>query len=159
MILSSMILLITSIAFTIFIALNPVSLGIIVLAIALLLAITFSYSISSWVAFLIFLIYIGGILVIFSYFVAIVPNQNLSIIHIILSIALSIISLTIITKSINIKLPIHTTFIKRFNSLYTRSNIYTLILLASILLFTIIVVVKLTILTKGPLRPFIYSYV
>jgi len=157
MILSSMILLITSIAFTIFIALNPVSLGIIVLAIALLLAITFSYSISSWVAFLIFLIYIGGILVIFSYFVAIVPNQNLSIIHIILSIALSIISLTIITKSINIKLPIHTTFINRFNSLYTRSNIYTLILLASILLFTIIVVVKLTILTKGPLRPFIYS--
>jgi len=149
-------LLITSLAFTIFIALNPVSLGIIILAIALLLAITFAYSISSWVAFLIFLIYIGGILVIFSYFVAIVPNQNLSIIHILISIIISIISLLIITQSLNIKPSIHSTYINNLNIIYSSSNIYTLIILASILLFTIIVVVKLTILSKGPLRPFIY---
>lgn len=156
MIISSITILITSLAFTIFIATNPVSLGIIILAIALLLAISFAYSISSWVAFLIFLIYIGGILVIFSYFVAIVPNQNLSIIHIIVSIIISIISLIVVTYSFNIKPSINSSFLNTLNTLYSSSNIYTLILLVSILLFTIIVVVKLTILSKGPLRPFIY---
>jgi len=154
MILTITILIFSSLSFTIFIALNPVSLGVIILIIALLLAITFSYAISSWIAFLIFLIYIGGILVIFSYFVAIIPNQNLSIIHIILSIIVSIISLIVITKSLNINIPILSSHINNYRILYTQSNIYILIILACILLFTIIVVVKLTILSKGPLRPF-----
>jgi len=155
MILILSILLFSSIAITIFIAINPISLGIIILIIALILSLSFAYSISSWVAFLIFLIYIGGILVIFSYFVAIIPNQNLSIIHIIISMTISTISILFIAKILNITPPILQIHSSNFNIIYTNSKIYTLILLASILLFTIIVVVKLTILSKGPLRPFI----
>ena len=157
MILTSIIILISSLAFTIFIAINPVSLGIIILIIALLLAIIFAYSISSWVAFLIFLIYIGGILVIFSYFVAIVPNQTLSIKEITSSAIISMISLIIITQALNITQPIISSFTNHFNALYTKSNTLTLIILACILLFTIVVVVKLTMLSKGPLRPFYYK--
>lgn len=155
MILSLIILLIRTTAFTIFLAINPVSLGIIILIIALLLAVSFAYSISSWVAFLIFLIYVGGMLVIFSYFVAIIPNQNLSIIHIIISIIISLLSLFTITHFLNINPSIISTITNQLNILYIKSTINILILLASILLFTIIVVVKLTTLSKGPLRPFI----
>jgi hypothetical protein len=45
------------------------------------------------------------------------------------------------------------------NMLYLPFFIPILIFLALILLFTIIVVVKLTILSKGPLRPFSSHYV
>jgi len=150
------IILISSLAFTIFIAINPISLGIIILLIALLLSIIFAYSISSWLAFLIFLIYIGGILVIFSYFVAIVPNQTLAIKDIITTIIISILSLLVINQAINIHTPIFSTSTTQLNILYIKSNALTLIILACVLLFTIIVVVKLTSLSKGPLRPFSY---
>ena len=45
------------------------------------------------------------------------------------------------------------------NVFYLKSNTPTLIILATILLITIVIVVKLTINIKGPIRPFINKYV
>lgn len=156
MILNTTILLITTIAFRIFLALNPARIGLIILFISLTLSVAFAYSMSSWVAFLIFLIYIGGMLVIFSYFVSIIPNQTIIIIKILLTIIMSFTILYISSSILNIHVPINNQYYRQFNVLYEEISLYILITLASILLFTIIVVVKLTSLSKGPLRPFIY---
>jgi len=155
MILTIIILIITTITFTASLAINPLTIGVIILLLALILAITFSISISSWVALLIFLIYIGGILVIFSYFVAITPNQNLPIVTIIRIIIISILALRFITYVLEIAPPINYTYTSQTNIIYEKLNIISLIMLALILLFTIVVVVKISTNSKGPLRPFL----
>jgi hypothetical protein len=155
MILTLLIILTSITAFSIFLAINPLTIGILILIIALLLSITFAYAMSSWLALLLFLIYIGGILVIFSYFVSIIPNQTIAFQFIISSIFLSIISISIIIQFINISPTITTIINNQLNFIYLKINSPILITLALILLFTIIVVVKLTTLSKGPLRPFI----
>jgi NADH-ubiquinone oxidoreductase chain 6 len=156
---SLLILIISSIAINIFIIINPLSIGISILLIALTVATIFSYTISSWISFLIFLIYIRGILVIFSYFVSLTPNQStnlLSIIIILISTFITLFFLTIIFNITTLSAPFYHI---QSNTFYLKSNTATLILLALILLFTIIIVVKLTTNIKGPLRPFTNKYV
>lgn len=138
---------------------NPFSIGLLILLTALIIACIYSLTCSSWLGFLIFLIYIGGILIIFSYFLAIIPNQS----------------------TINIKLillPVSTLFISLLTSIFafdswttsfTNPKLLTefifsyynhplLIIILLTLLFTMIIVVKICNLSKGPLRAFI-SYV
>lgn len=153
------ILIISSLTINIFIIINPLSIGITILFTALSVAILFSYSISSWIAFLIFLIYIRGILVIFSYFVSLTPNQTtniVSIIIILLSTFLILSRISLISNINTLPIPMHKI---QSNIFYLKSNSPRLILLALILLITIVIVVKLTINIKGPLRPFKFKYV
>lgn len=146
---SSFIITISSI---ILLSLRPLNIGIIILGISLILTLIYSQILTSWIAFLIFLIYIGGILVIFTYFVALTPNQqtNVSLIPIVLIFFSSLLVITI-----NKPIPISMTNRKFIYTFYLTRNIQLLVILALILLFTIVVVVKLVIINKGPLRPFI----
>ncbi len=150
------ILMISSIAINIFIIINPLSMGISILFMALTVATIFSYSMSSWIAFLIFLIYIGGMLVIFSYFVSLTPNQTTNIISIIIILISTYTILIIVFIFSNIKTLSPPIYHTQANIFYLQSNTPSLIILALILLLTIIIIVKLTINTKGPLRPFKY---
>jgi len=146
----SILIIITS---SLLLALNPITIGLTILIIALTLTITFAISIASWIAFLIFLIYVRGILVLFSYFVAITPNQTLPEITTLL-ICLSILIPTYIlfpSQFIYITKNTNSSII----SIYTANSLFTLIILAIILLFTILLVVKIATTFKGPLRPFI----
>jgi NADH-ubiquinone oxidoreductase chain 6 len=54
----------------------PLSLGLWILILSISISVLIRTSFSRWFGFIIFLIYIGGILVIFAYFVAIQPNQQ-----------------------------------------------------------------------------------
>lgn len=148
------IITLASISFTICLTTNPLSLGLTILRIALLLAITFATYLSSWFGFLIFLIYVGGILVIFAYFVTITPNQELFIITniIIILISVTILFIIKIIKSIQYTLQ---QIISQLNLIYTTSYTPILIILALLLLITIVIVVKIVIITKGPIRSFI----
>lgn len=133
---------------------NPISLAITILTTAITTAILTSLLISSWIAFLLFLIYIGGILVIFAYFVATSPNAPINIkIPIILRTLTFYITFIYLYNSHH-TLPIYksSSFLNTFYSSHTTP---TLMILALILLLTIIIVVKLVSLPKGPLRPFI----
>lgn len=154
LILTSLILTVSS---AIILTINPLSLGIVILITALTLTLIYSLILTSWIAFLIFLIYIGGILVIFAYFVALTPNQQKTevlIIPIFITFFISIFTIFILnTKPIIININI-----KYIYTFYITRNIQLLLVLALILLFTIIVVVKLVTNNKGPLRPF-YNYV
>jgi NADH-ubiquinone oxidoreductase chain 6 len=113
-------------------------------------------TLSSWYAFLIFLIYVGGILVIFAYFTATSPNQQqISSKQIIKTtlIALFVTGLAILYT--NKTIPLTPTKSHQLIRLYTSHNIYTLILITLILLITMVIVVKLSSRSKGPLRTFI----
>lgn len=141
---------------SILIAPTPITLGIIVLTISLTLAILFNLIIRTWFAFLIFLIYIGGMLVIFSYFLALTPNQQIrsgnQTTYFLLTASIITLLLTL-----NKQQPTyHLLTGQGFSFLYMKSNTPVLILLARILLLTIIIVVNLTSRSKGPLRPFNY---
>lgn len=149
LIISSIILTLSS---AIILSINPLTMGIVILSISLILTLTYSLILTSWIAFLIFLIYVGGILVIFTYFVALTPNQQTSIIIVpLLLIFIASLILTRFTKN----LPVSPSTNKFIYTFYQVNNIQLLLVLALILLFTIVVVVKLVINNKGPLRPFI----
>ena len=156
LILSNIILLLSIIFFFIT---NPVSMGVTVLILALLSTIIVGFYISSWVCFIVFLIYIRGILVLFSYFVAISPNKPI----INYSLASSFVCFGLGILYINIRSPL-TPPTKEEEELYvTRiwiDGIYpTIIFLGVILLLTIVIVVKVVTSDKEPLRPFETDYV
>lgn len=154
MILTIYILLIITLTFTLYLASTPIILGINILIIALLLSATFASFIRSWFAFLIFLIYVGGILVIFAYFLALTPNQQIINPNNILYGLISLVTFSLLAYVTNIKIPIMSQFYQGNSTLYLKNRAPFLILLALILLFTIIIVVKITVRSKGPLRPF-----
>ena len=155
MIITSFMLIIITTTFTLYLASTPIILGVNILIISLLLSWVFAAFIRSWFAFLIFLIYIGGILVIFAYFLALTPNQQISNFNTIPYILISLATFSVLTYTINIKIPIISSMFQWNYILYMPNTAPFLILLALILLLTIIIVVKLTSRSRGPLRPFL----
>jgi NADH-ubiquinone oxidoreductase chain 6 len=152
--------IIISLSVTILTCTNPFSIAITILLTALMTSRLYAALHSSWLRFLLFLIYVGGILVIFSYFLAITPNQqkfnNYSTLIPITSILLFIVILITTTDSWTLHIPILPSLT---TTIFNTHNISTLIILVLILLFTIIVVIKTCKLEKGPLRSFIRIYV
>lgn len=146
-------------AFTLPLMFTPVTLGIWIFVLALITASFISFLTSSWFGLVLFIIYIGGILVMFSYFVATAPNQKFNIIFPFV-LFLSIFLLSFIIFSIDS----HTQFLSpslnsffTYNSfafLYLPNNIPILIFLAVLLLLALIFVVKIASRKAGPLRPF-----
>lgn len=137
---------------------SPLAIGITILSIALLIALSYTLILSSWFGLLIFLIYIGGILVIFSYFVALIPNQpliSISNLNILMASIIVTLFLTRLLESCPLIIHIESNFTE---VIYKPQNTYILILLAIILLLIIVITVKITHRSSGPLRAFM-SYV
>lgn len=135
---------------------NPIQITLIIIFIALIIAGIFCTTLSSWYAFLIFLIYVGGILVIFAYFTASSPNQQYTRVKKILKRIILFFTITILrTITINNFIVIVPSKSNQLMRIFTRHNIYTLILITLVLLITIVIVVKLCSRSKGPLRTFI----
>lgn len=154
-----MIILITSLITATYIRIvivsRPVQITLIIILIALLTAALFSSLISSWYAFLVFLIYVGGILVMFAYFTATSPNQQIKDIKkVLITIFIRFPSSLIFIYSINFYQSIES---KNYQiiSIFSSNNSYLLIGITIILLLTIVIVVKLASRSKGPLRSFI----
>lgn len=150
-------LILNAVSISIIFSSSPLILGVWVILISLSLTLFLCTLIPSWFSFLIFLIYIGGLLVMFSYFVAIQPNQQLGIAKIMAISRVSGIYLHFLTNPL-IKLP-HRLSDARFSlrTIMSTPRIFIIILIGISLFLALIVVVKMTSLTKGPLRP--YSYV
>lgn len=145
-----------AISIALFLIINPLYIGIIILFIAITSTLLIGFILSSWLCFLIFLIYIRGMLVLFSYFVAILPNiqvtpltSNIALATIYMS-SISIYITTHFRQPIIIQPEPHISF------LYLFPSAWMLILLALVLLLTIIIVVKLVSIKSGPLRPYMY---
>jgi len=107
----------------------------------------------SWFGYIMFLIYIGGILVIFSYFTAIQPNQDVFIIKPFYYWIIIYLSLPINISSFSIDL-----FASSFwwiRCMFNSFNIICLTLVALVLFLALVRVVKVTITSFSPLRPFV----
>nr|AVW86181.1 NADH dehydrogenase subunit 6 [Eulepethus nanhaiensis] len=149
-----------SISFSTILANSPLSIGLWVLLLALMVAISTSFIFPSWFAFIIFLIYIGGMLVMFSYFTALTPNQPLEMKKMCISLILTLFLIMMILFSspiLNTLLSTQwTSSSNPISILFTSYNTTLLLFLASILFLALVAVVKITNLPSGPLRSFLY---
>ncbi len=145
---------IARLVFTFLLASSPLLIGLWVLLIAFSLAGWIGVIGISWFGLILFLIYVGGMLVIFIYFVAITPNQQHDSKIFFMRILIFIIFLRIGEKIrfIN-RFNIETSF-NRDSILFYFSQGAVLVLIFIMLFVGLIIVVKITRLVQGPLRPF-----
>lgn len=147
-------IIIVSIFLVLVLSSTPLNIGLWIIFSTLIISISITISIQSWFPIILFLIYVGGLLVIFAYFVSIQPNQQLIIIKIVTIIILTF-SIFIPTSLNYSSSPtpesINKQTILELLSIY---NIQTLIFLALILFLALVAVVKITKIYIGPLRPF-----
>ena len=134
---------------------SPILIAFNILLVSIILSIILSIIISSWYAILIFLIYIGGIIVIFSYFIALTPNQTLKIKNYYI---INLITIILIIPYILYFLPninINTNIIICYDLYCINIKPITLLIII-ILLIILLIIVKLVKISSGPLRPFNY---
>lgn len=140
---------------TIFIISSPIVLGAWIISLALFTSLALSALSTSWLGLIIFIIYIGGLLVMFAYFVALTPNliiEGASIL--VLSIAALIVSTLTITffplalkkgGTIRSQAPLIN---------FLTANPSAIIALALVLFLALVAVVKLSSSFSAPLRPY-----
>merc|ERR1711976_115935 len=127
-----------------------ITLGCLALIFCITFAALLSLTFSSWIGIVILLIYMGGLIVLFAYFLAICPNQKNALTPLgkaffpltILLIQPTALSIHALTPPIPL------------TTLFSPTNLPLLLFLTAILLFTLITVVKIVETHHGPLRPF-----
>nr|YP_010725981.1 NADH dehydrogenase subunit 6 [Helobdella europaea]WDY83676.1 NADH dehydrogenase subunit 6 [Helobdella europaea] len=133
---------------------SPIIMTFNILMLALFTAWTYAFFLSSWYSFLIYLIYIGGMLIMFAYFVALSPNEHLKIKMYVITFIMTLITISIPSvfyKDFNIML--NSSQFKT-SDLYFNFNIPMLWLMILLLLYIMLVITKMIYTSKGPLRPF-----
>nr|QNZ88939.1 NADH dehydrogenase subunit 6 [Hemiclepsis yangtzenensis] len=135
---------------------TPVIMTFNILMMALITSWMYAFSLSSWYSFLIYLIYIGGMLIMFAYFVALSPNQHLKIKLYLMTFFMTFLALMLPSSMVPDKMIIHNMHSFNSNDLYLDYNIPMLFFLVLLLLFMMLMIVKMINMSKGPLRPFMY---
>nr|YP_010234008.1 NADH dehydrogenase subunit 6 [Rectidens sumatrensis]QTA71717.1 NADH dehydrogenase subunit 6 [Rectidens sumatrensis] len=140
---------------------HPLSLGMMILLLAFINCTTIA-SISPWYAYLLFFIFIGGMLVMFAYIASLSPNMVFSINSQLMPTIVTIFSLIFLTNPgltfnmpTNQELKLSLASMNQYvSSLYLQNGNMCLTVLACLLLFTMIIVVKLCKPKMGALRPY-----
>nr|YP_010400352.1 NADH dehydrogenase subunit 6 [Indothais javanica]UQS76051.1 NADH dehydrogenase subunit 6 [Indothais javanica] len=143
---------------------QPLSLGLIVMVSTLFMCIASAITLSSWYGYILFLIYVGGLLVMFAYVAALSPNVLFGSGAPVILFGISLLAFMIFLSSTNlVDLPFLSyssevskfSFLKIYGSeMVSPQMISILIGLAVILLINLIVVVKICYYTHTSLRPF-----
>lgn len=133
---------------------SPPILGAWVIILALIISIYFAFT-ASWVGLIVFLIYVGGLLVIFAYFVALTPNIIVSDNSATLLILINLFLLTLVfalypqfplnTFTPCLQLPLQSLLLERMGIILS---------LAIVLFLSLVAVVKICTRASAPLRPF-----
>lgn len=131
---------------------SSMSLGLILIYSALLLIIVIRCQVPTWMTITIFIIYVGGFLVLLTYFITLEPNIKLK------EIALFTI---LIFSTVSLINNLHSPFTQptpphrpSISVLLRNLNIQCLMLLVTILFIILVIVVIMTCKNKGPIRPF-----
>jgi len=152
-----MILIINRLIITLFIScltiISPIRLGATVLCIAVFVASRLTLISTGWFGLITFIIYVGGMLVIFAYFAALQPNQQITNWRWVLSPSFFLVILYASFQSSPI---IWKLVIPNTAHIYSTPNIIIPVIIAIILFLALIIVVKTSRANEGPLRPFQY---
>nr|YP_009645774.1 NADH dehydrogenase subunit 6 [Schistodesmus lampreyanus]QBS54499.1 NADH dehydrogenase subunit 6 [Schistodesmus lampreyanus] len=139
---------------------HPLSLGIMVLLLAFINC-TLIATISPWYSYMLFFIFIGGMLVMFAYIASLSPNMTFSINNPLMPITLTIVSIFSFNNlsltsnhQTSTELNMSINDCSGFSFLYMENGIVCIILLASMLLFAMVASVKICKPKMGALRPF-----
>uniref|UniRef100_B2C6R5 NADH-ubiquinone oxidoreductase chain 6 n=2 Tax=unclassified Nephtys TaxID=2628724 RepID=B2C6R5_9ANNE len=156
MLLTTLMCLIMSFSLSIMLTPSPLLLGVWILITALLISVFLATITYSWVGFLIFLIYVGGMLVMFAYFTAIQPNQFMQTNNMFMSLAITFLLFFMILAPFTPSLLTNMNLLPNFSilSLYSSPNIPILMFLGIMLFLALVAVVKVSKSLLGPLRPF-----
>nr|QXJ42315.1 NADH dehydrogenase subunit 6 [Sepiadariidae sp. GS-2020] len=162
-------MIITSISFSLMgvsmMVIQPLSLGFMLILMVLFTSVLISMIIYSWYGYLLFLVYVGGMLVMFMYIISLVPNliflsSKVFMFFFSVFIMFLVMSVSSTKYMINIEMKNFELFNYNNNSLGGASlvmiydNIFCYLLLALVLLFVLISVVKICYYCEGPLRIF-----
>nr|YP_010148798.1 NADH dehydrogenase subunit 6 [Anodonta exulcerata]QQV69689.1 NADH dehydrogenase subunit 6 [Anodonta exulcerata] len=140
---------------------HPLPLGLMVLLLAFLNCALIA-TISPWYSYMLFFIFIGGMLVMFAYIASLSPNMTFSANNPLMPLVLTFTSL-LSFKSLKLtsSYPTNTSvnpnikdITETLSFLYTQNGITCVIILASMLLFTLVASVKICKPKSGALRPF-----
>lgn len=142
---------------TMFLISSPVLLGVWIITLAFIISLTLSALSTSWLGLIMFIIYIGGLLVIFAYFVALTPNLIIDSGTLLVFVCFTLLVAAMLTASTPLAL-------KKRGGMESQAplmnflvaNPSTVITLALVLFLALVAVVKLSSFSSGPLRP--YSY-
>nr|YP_009485307.1 NADH dehydrogenase subunit 6 [Lampsilis siliquoidea]AUF70015.1 NADH dehydrogenase subunit 6 [Lampsilis siliquoidea]UZC55559.1 NADH dehydrogenase subunit 6 [Lampsilis siliquoidea]UZC55615.1 NADH dehydrogenase subunit 6 [Lampsilis siliquoidea] len=139
----------------------PLSLGMMILLLAFITCTTMA-TMSPWYAYMLFFIFIGGMLVMFAYIASLTPNMTFTINSQLMPFILTLVTIFIF-KNLNstsnyqtspdLSLSINDST-QALSFLYSTSGQECIIFLACILLFTMVVSVKLCKPKSGALRPY-----
>lgn len=150
--------------FAIPIIIQPLRLGLCIIGISVFWCVLLGLTYSSWFSYVLFLIYVGGLLVIFVYVAALAPNTLFSSLKSLIGIgATAAFLLTIILfltpKDLSylydsLSLDYYSQRIKTGIMIVSSSNVSILIGLGLILLINLLAVVKVCYYQQGPLRPY-----
>nr|ACR22932.1 NADH dehydrogenase subunit 6 [Questa ersei] len=130
---------------------SPVTLGIMIMVLAILGILLVTTLLSAWLAAFTFLIYVGGLLMMFAYFSATAPNQTHNIFH---TLKFSQLTLVVLLTLLPLNPPLSEPFASPMTLIMNSHNSSLYILLILTLFLALIGSVKLTQLTKAPLRKF-----
>nr|QXJ42328.1 NADH dehydrogenase subunit 6 [Sepiadarium kochi] len=144
---------------------QPLSLGFMLMLMVLFGSVLISLVIYSWYGYLLFLIYVGGMLVMFMYVISLIPNliflsSKVLLYFFTLFVGFLMLSVMFIKDNINIEMKSFMVFNYSNNMLggasliLMRDNIFCYLLLGVVLLFVLISVVKICYYCEGPLRVF-----
>nr|YP_009050258.1 NADH dehydrogenase subunit 6 [Ifremeria nautilei]AHI45685.1 NADH dehydrogenase subunit 6 [Ifremeria nautilei] len=143
---------------------QPLSLGLTIMISTLLMCLVSAMLLSAWYAYILFLIYVGGLLVMFAYVAALSPNvlfsSNMSFFFFItMGIVFSIITyfyyFTDYSELLYAKDMSHESYLKGHGiELVNPTNISILIGLGMILLINLVAVIKISYYQQSSLRPF-----
>nr|UYP50928.1 NADH dehydrogenase subunit 6 [Sabella spallanzanii] len=135
---------------------NPLSMGIALLIMALLATMLLSYQTSSLLAMMLFLIYVGGVMMMFAYFLSCCPNTknpysgfNMKFTPLLIIITTPLL-IPMNTYTMNFSSHLDQKILLPMESPQSLS----ILLLMMLLLLTMLIVVKIATLRAGPMRPF-----
>nr|YP_009378348.1 NADH dehydrogenase subunit 6 [Solemya velesiana]ARH10780.1 NADH dehydrogenase subunit 6 [Solemya velesiana] len=156
--------IVSSMAFIMPSMMQPLSLGVTIMGLSMFSCLLVGFEFSSWYGYIMFLIYVGGLLVMFSYVAALSPNNFFSgVKNLILFISSFFVFLTVFfsfffmnnMKLLNLNLENYEYKESITGILICSSyNVGILIFLGIVLLLALVAVVKICFQQQAPLRPY-----
>lgn len=123
---------------------------------------TWSKTSNSWLPLILFLIFIGGLIVLFIYIVRLASNETFNIVlenNKITTLFIATVIIAVIwswTKNYNTLAQINFNFLNQFNKIYSSTPRYIIMFVIFYLLLTLIVAVKISNLKEAPVKNIFY---